>query len=91
MYRPGEKALLKVQAQQKKTDKKIREAKDNLAHERKSLAQMILALRRLDRLPPQALLARPSAPIDTARSITLVAKCSPQDCRKSRRSKNGSR
>jgi septal ring factor EnvC (AmiA/AmiB activator) len=67
-----ERALLKVQQNRQETEEQITTAKDKLQAQRKSLAQLVLALQRLDRLPPQALLARPSAPIDTARSFYLL-------------------
>lgn len=67
-----ERALMKVKAQQTETDKKITDTKEKLDAQRGSLAQLIMALQRLNRMPPQALLARPSTPIDTARSFTLL-------------------
>lgn len=67
-----EKARQTIEAKKKKTNAAIALAEKELDRERKSLANMIMAFQRLDRLPPSALLARPSAPIDTARSYALL-------------------
>ncbi len=73
-----ERALLALQEKQATTDAEIGKADADLKKQRRSLARMIVALQRLDRLPPQALLARPSAPIDTARSYTLLQEVLPE-------------
>lgn len=43
-----------------------------LAQEKKHMANMTLALQRLSRTPPQALIAKPNAPIDSARSDLIL-------------------
>jgi septal ring factor EnvC (AmiA/AmiB activator) len=67
-----EKARLSIEKKKDKTNAAIATAERDLAAQRTSLARMIMAFQRLDRLPPSALLARPSAPIDTARSYALL-------------------
>lgn len=44
----------------------------NLEGDRKSLADLILALERIRRVPPEAMLAKPGAPIETAQSALLM-------------------
>ncbi len=40
--------------------------------DRAAIAQLILALQRIERVPPQALLARPGAPLETAQSAMVM-------------------
>ncbi|NCT41623.1 MAG: peptidoglycan DD-metalloendopeptidase family protein [Alphaproteobacteria bacterium] len=51
--------------------------KAELAEEREALAQTIVALQRLEKTPPQAMMARPGAPIDTARGAMLLQQILP--------------
>lgn len=72
-----EKALLKVEEKRNQTLEKVADTKQKLEGQRGALAELIMALQRLNRMPPQALLARPSAPIDTARSFHLLQNVMP--------------
>lgn len=72
-----ERVMLKLRDQQAETNAKIQEAGKNLENQKESLANTIVALQRLNRMPPQALLARPSAPIDMARSFGLLQEIIP--------------
>ena len=72
-----ERALTKVRAYHKETQSKIDVEHAKLEDKRGVLAQLILALQRLNRMPPQALLARPTTPIDTARSFELLQQVMP--------------
>ena len=72
-----ERVMLKLHDEQSVTLAKIEEAGKNLDSQRRSLAHTIIALQRLNRMPPQALLARPSAPIDMARSFGLLQEIIP--------------
>lgn len=47
--------------------------KTNLQQDRASLSRLILALERLRRVPPEAMIARPDAPYETAQSALLMA------------------
>ena len=49
----------------------------DLRRERASMAQIISALEKVRRTPPQALIARPGAPIDTARGAMLLERVLP--------------
>ncbi len=45
---------------------------ESLSHDRQKIAGLILALERIERVPPEALLARPEAPLKTAQSAMLM-------------------
>lgn len=47
--------------------------KTNLQQDRTNLSRLILALERLRRVPPEAMIARPDAPYETAQSALLMA------------------
>jgi len=72
-----EQAVLKMRQAKAVTEKEIDTTKEKLEGQRTSLAQIIMAMQRLDRVPPQALLLRPSAPIDMARSFELLRQVIP--------------
>lgn len=72
-----ENVLLKLQDAQTRTGMEIAEASENLAEQKETLVQTLIALQRLNRMPPQALLARPSAPIEMARSFGLLQQIIP--------------
>ena len=72
-----ERVILKLHDEQAITNAKIKETSQNLDEQRESLAHTIIALQRLNRMPPQALLARPTAPIDMARSFGLLQQVIP--------------
>lgn len=52
------------------TEKK--EIEGRLKKDRSSIGDLVLALERLDRTPPEAILARPGAPLETAQSAMLL-------------------
>jgi septal ring factor EnvC (AmiA/AmiB activator) len=72
-----EQAALELHDKQEKTESDIVEADKKLQAQRQSLATTIMALERLNQMPPQAVLARPSAPIDMARTFDLLQKVIP--------------
>jgi septal ring factor EnvC (AmiA/AmiB activator) len=49
-----------------------REQADRLEEERQQIGRLLAALQRLSRIPPEAALARPDAPVDTLRSALLL-------------------
>lgn len=48
------------------------EIESRLKKDRRSLSSLVLALERLERTPPQAVLVRPAAPLETAQSALLL-------------------
>ncbi len=50
----------------------------NLQSKRVSLANLILALERIRRLPPETLIARPDAPLETAQAATVMGSILPE-------------
>ncbi len=48
------------------------EIEARLKKDRRSIGDLVLALERLDRTPPEALLAKPGAPLETAQSAMLL-------------------
>lgn len=55
-----------------------KERTKNLAEEQAALAELVVALERLARLPPEALLARPDEPIKAARGTMLIRSALPR-------------
>lgn len=53
-------------------DKEQDEIEGRLKKDRHSIGNLVLALERLDRTPPEAILARPGAPLQTAQSAMLL-------------------
>jgi septal ring factor EnvC (AmiA/AmiB activator) len=51
---------------------------DKLESERKSLSDLIMALQRIRRLPPETLIARPDAPLETAQAATILSAIVPE-------------
>jgi len=51
--------------------------KADLQSEREAMAKTITALQRIERTPPQAMIARPAAPIETARGAMLLKRILP--------------
>lgn len=49
-----------------------------LSKQRKSLADLIMALERIRRLPPETLIARPDAPLQTAQAATVLGSLLPE-------------
>jgi septal ring factor EnvC (AmiA/AmiB activator) len=49
-----------------------------LTRDKKSLADLILALERIRRLPPETLVARPDAPLETAQAATVLSTLLPE-------------
>ena len=51
---------------------------DNLNKDRQSLADLVTALERIRRLPPEALIARPGAPLETAQASVILGAIMPE-------------
>jgi septal ring factor EnvC (AmiA/AmiB activator) len=58
--------------------KQKQELEDTLKTKRTSLANLILALERIRRLPPETLIARPDAPLETAQAATVMGSILPE-------------
>lgn len=58
--------------------KQKKELEDILKSKRVSLANLILALERIRRLPPETLIARPDAPLETAQAATVMGSILPE-------------
>jgi murein hydrolase activator len=49
-----------------------------LAEDRENLSRLIMALERIQRLPPETLIARPDAPLETAQAATILSSIMPK-------------
>jgi murein hydrolase activator len=83
-----ERALLKLRTRQEATKTEMAAVEKQLTGQRQALAQLVMALQRLSRMPPQALLARPGAPVDTARSYLLLQEVIPNVSKQAREVKD---
>jgi len=70
MLKELEDRIADLEAQQK-------EIKTKIDHDKASIGKMIIALQRIRRMPPEAIIASPDAPIQTARSSYLIGKIVP--------------
>lgn len=64
--------LTAIEKRLEKLQEEKQEIQDRLGVDRESMAELILALQRIRRVPPEALLARPDAPLQTAQSAMLL-------------------
>lgn len=67
-----ERSLQDIENKLDDLQKQKQEQESNLAKQRQSLADLILALERIRRLPPETLVARPDAPLQTAQAATVL-------------------
>lgn len=66
---------------QRKIDKKRQEQlaiEVNLEKDRAALSNLVLAMQRIERVPPEALIVRPGAPLETAQSAMLLQNILPR-------------
>lgn len=68
----NEKELSYIAHRTKKLEERENEIAGSLSQERDALADLVLALNRIRRVPPEALLARPGAPLKTAQTAMLL-------------------
>ncbi|MDB2682694.1 peptidoglycan DD-metalloendopeptidase family protein [Alphaproteobacteria bacterium] len=68
----NEKTLLELEDKIKALEKEKSDIQANLDKERQSISRLIVALQRISRVPPQALIARPDAPLKTAQGHMLM-------------------
>lgn len=57
----------------------------SLTKQKKSIADLVMALERIRRLPPETLIARPDAPLETAQAATVLSAILPELDRKSKK------
>lgn len=60
---------------------------NSLSKQKKSLADLVLALERIRRLPPETLVARPDAPLQTAQAATILSSILPELDRRAKKLK----
>lgn len=83
--RKNEETLSELDTQISKLEKDQSGLSDQLVVDQDEMADLIMALQRLRRLPPEALLARPDAPLKTAQSAMLLQNTLPSLYEKAQR------
>lgn len=73
-----ERNLQDINNKLKDLSKQKQDMEDNLSKQRTSLANLIVALQRIRRLPPETLIARPDAPLETAQAATVLGSILPE-------------
>lgn len=73
-----ERALQDIQKKLDDLEAQKKEMEDGLSKQRTSLAGLIVALERIRRLPPETLVARPDAPLQTAQAATVMGTILPE-------------
>ncbi len=68
----NEKTLQNLEGRIETLEKEQTVIRDSLKEDRSQIAHLVLALQRIKRVPPEALLARPGAPYKTAQSAMLM-------------------
>ena len=68
----SEKDLIKLERTLRELEGERKEIDERLTNERASIAKLAMALQRMSRMPPQAMLARPGAPLETAQTAMLI-------------------
>lgn len=68
----NEKNLQELEDRIKKLENEKEQIRGVLQNDRKSMADLILALERIRRVPPEAMIAKPNAPYKTAQSALLM-------------------
>jgi septal ring factor EnvC (AmiA/AmiB activator) len=74
----NERSLQEIEEKIKSLQAKKNELDNNLKSKRESLADLIMALERIRRLPPETLIARPDAPLKTAQAATVMGSILPE-------------
>lgn len=74
----NERTLQDIEDKIKTLQTQKQELEKTLKSKRQSLANLILALERIRRLPPETLIARPDAPLETAQAATVMGSILPE-------------
>lgn len=69
----NEKELAEIETKTAALEQEQAELQEKLTHDRLATSKLITALERIRRVPPQALIARPEAPLKTAQSAMLLS------------------
>lgn len=73
-----ERNLQNIQTKLDDLSKQKQDMEANLEKQKSSLSNLIIALERIRRLPPQTLIARPDAPLKTAQAATVLGTILPE-------------
>lgn len=74
----NESRLQKLETRIAENEKQQEEIQKTLEQDRSQISRLILALERIRRVPPEALIARPGAPLQTAQSAMLMSNIIPR-------------
>ncbi|MCD8526044.1 MAG: peptidoglycan DD-metalloendopeptidase family protein [Alphaproteobacteria bacterium] len=73
----NEAALGKLEARMAELEKERLDIRKSLEGDQKAMAKLVMALQRLRRVPPEALFAKPGAPLEAAQSALLLGEIIP--------------
>ena len=74
----NQKSLFDLETTLSDLDSEKKEIEDRLENERTSIAGLVMALQRISRMPPQAMLARPGSHLETAQTAMLIRDVIPE-------------
>ena len=74
----SESVLLSLEKQIVSKENEKNDIEQRLTKDKKSLGRLVLALARLDRLPPEAVMMKPGAPLETAQSTLILESTLPR-------------
>lgn len=74
----NESNLIKLQSQIEEKRQEQLSIEVNLEKDRTTLSNLVLAMQRIERIPPEALMVRPGAPLETAQSAMLLQSILPR-------------
>ena len=78
LVQKNEKEIGTIEERLEKLNARKAEVLSGLDKEKKSMAELVIALERIRRLPPQALVARPGAPLQTAQASIVLGAIMPE-------------
>ncbi|MFA7275177.1 MAG: peptidoglycan DD-metalloendopeptidase family protein [Pseudobdellovibrionaceae bacterium] len=73
-----EKQLQEIETRRAKLIPEKQTIEGNLERQRNHIANLVMALERIRRLPPETLVAKPDAPLETAQAATVMSSMVPQ-------------
>ena len=81
----SEKVLSDLETRLKQLEKDKLQITSSLEKEKSSISDLVIALERIRRLPPETLIARPDAPLETAQAATILSSILPELDRRSKK------
>lgn len=78
LVQKNEKEIGTLEERLAKLSARKKEVLSGLNKDRESMAELVIALERIRRLPPQALVARPGAPLETAQAAIVLGAIMPE-------------